>query len=329
MLIDEFDYNLPKELIAQDPCFPRDECRMMVLNGDRIEHRIFKEIVDYLSPGDILVLNDTKVVRARFHGRKSTGGKIELLLLGMKNGLFNCLVKGKVREGTEIIVNKFEGKIVEKEGGKCLIDFPCSEEELEKVGEMPLPPYIKKELSHPEMYQTIYASKKGAVAAPTAGLHFTHSLLKEIEGMGAKIAFITLHVGIGTFLPIREKNVENHRMEGEYYKVGKNAADMINDAIDDGNRIIAVGTTSAKTLETVGKNGHVDPRNGWSDLFIYPGYEFKIIGGLLTNFHLPKSTNLLLVCAYAEREKIMKAYRMAIEKKYRFYSFGDAMLCLK
>jgi S-adenosylmethionine:tRNA ribosyltransferase-isomerase len=329
MLIDEFDYNLPKELIAQDPWFPRDECRLMVLNNDRIEHRIFKEIVDYLSPGDILVLNDTKVVRARLRGRKSTGGKIELLLLGMKNGLFNCLVKGKVREGTEIIVNKFEGKIVEKEDGKCLIDFPCSKEELEKVGEMPLPPYIKKELSHLEIYQTIYARKKGAVAAPTAGLHFTHSLLKEIEGMGAKIAFITLHVGIGTFLPIREKNVENHRMEGEYYKVGKNAADMINDAIDDGNRIIAVGTTSAKTLETVGKNGHVDPRNGWSDLFIYPGYEFKIIGGLLTNFHLPKSTNLLLVCAYAEREKIMKAYRMAIEKKYRFYSFGDAMLCLK
>ena len=329
MLIDEFDYDLPKGLIAQEPLLARDECKLMVLNGDEIEHRIFREIIEYLSLGDVLVLNDTKVIHARLHGRKTTGGKIELLLLGMENGLFKCLVKGKIREGTKIIVKGFEGEIMKKDGGKCLINFPCSEEELEKKGEMPLPPYIKKKLEYPETYQTIYANKKGAVAAPTAGLHFTNSLLKQIEKMGIETAFITLHVGIGTFLPIRERNIEGHQMEREYYEVEKDAADIINKGIADGNRIIAVGTTVVRTLETVGKDGYVIPKNGWSDLFIYPGYEFKIIDGLLTNFHLPKSTNLLLVCAFTGRKKLMDAYKIAIEKKYRFYSFGDAMLCLR
>jgi len=348
MLVDEFDYPLPQEAIAQKPAMPRDRCKLLVLK-DGIHHHLFHEIIDYLEAGDVVVLNDTRVMHARIHARKDTGGKVELLLLGEEGNSFRCLVKGKVREGTRIILDgaktvnstgenegnlstgEVEGVVVSKEGGKCIIDIPLSMDEMEAMGEMPLPPYIKEEVDREtaEMYQSVFAREKGSVADPTAGLHFTGEMLDKMRQKGVEIAYITLHVGIGTFMPIRSRNVEEHRMEAEFYEVGGEAAGMINRAHERGANVIAVGTTGVKTMESSSEGGVVRPGSGWSDLFIYPGYEFKSpLTAILTNFHLPKSTPLLLVSAYAGKETIMRAYSEALKHDYRFLSFGDAMLIM-
>jgi len=336
MLIDEFDYHLPQEAIAQKPAMPRDRCKLLVLKSG-IHHHLFYEIMNYLEPGDVVVLNDTRVIHARIHARKETGGKVELLLLGGKGNLFKCLIKGKVREGTKILFDKrgkeygeVEGVVVEKDGGKCVIEVPLSMGELEAMGEMPLPPYIKEKVDKEtaEMYQSVFAREKGSVAAPTAGLHFTEEILAGMKKKGIEIVYITLHVGIGTFMPIRSRMVEEHKMEPEFYEVSEGAAEKINEASGKAN-IIAVGTTTIKTLESSSVNGVVKAGSGWSDLFIYPGYKFKSpITAILTNFHLPKSTPLLLVSAYAGKDAIMKAYDEALRNNYRFLSFGDAMLIM-
>jgi len=369
MLIDEFDYPLPKNAIAQRPAVPRDRCKLLVLNSEdgSIKHHIFYELSDYLMPGDVIVLNDTKVMHARLHARKETGGKLEVLLLGNNGNLFNCLIKGKVREGTKIIFERYAGKnteyegnenngadgsrgskgnsgedggggraevegvVVEKEGGKCIVEIPLSMEELEEMGEMPLPPYIREEVDKEtaEMYQSVFAREKGSVAAPTAGLHFTEEMIEELKSKGVIISYITLHVGIGTFMPIRSRNVEEHRMEAEFYEISEKVAEEINRASSRGANIVAVGTTAVKTLESSSSDGEVRAGSGWSDLFIYPGYEFDSpITSILTNFHLPKSTPLLLVSAYAGKDAIMKAYDEALKRNYRFLSFGDAMLII-
>lgn len=340
MLVDEFDYPLPQEAIAQKPAVPRDRCRLLVLK-DGIHHHIFRELLDYLHRGDVVVLNDTRVMHARVHARKDTGGKVELLLLGSEGNSFRCLVRGKVREGTRIIIEGsrtgegngggaegVEGVVLEKDGGKCTIDIPLSMEEVEEMGEMPLPPYIREEIDREtaEMYQSVFAREKGSVAAPTAGLHFTDDMLNEMGKKGVEIAYITLHVGIGTFMPIRSRKVEEHRMEAEFYEVGRMEAEKINRASDRGANVIAVGTTGVKTMESSSEGGRMMAGSGWSNLFIYPGYRFKSpMTAILTNFHLPKSTPLLLVSAFAGRRTIMKAYREALKNNYRFLSFGDAM----
>ncbi len=338
MLIDEFDYPLPQEMIAQKPAVPRDSCKLLVLKNG-IHHHFFYELMDYLESGDVVVLNDTRVIHARIHARKETGGKLELLVLGSNDHLFKCLVKGKVREGTKIIFDdvkkgngkKVEGVVMEKDGGKCTVDIPLDMEELEGMGEMPLPPYIREKIDREtaEMYQSVFAREKGSVAAPTAGLHFTDEMLDEMRKKGVETAYITLHVGIGTFMPIRSRRIEEHKMEAEFYEVSKKEADKINRAHERGANIISVGTTTTKTLESISDNGMVNEGSGWSDLFIYPGYHFKSpITGILTNFHLPKSTPLLLVSAYAGKDAIMKAYDEALKNNYRFLSFGDAMLIM-
>jgi len=341
MLIDEFDYHLPQEAIAQKPAMPRDRCKLLVMK-DGIHHHLFYELLDYLEAGDVIVLNDTKVMHARIHARKTTGGKLELLLLGNEGNLFKCLVKGRVKEGTKIIFDisrrdednsraEAEGIVVEKNGGKCIIDIPLSMEELEEMGEMPLPPYIKEEVDREtaEMYQSVFAREKGSVAAPTAGLHFTEEMIGELKRKGVRIVYITLHVGIGTFMPIRSRNVEEHRMEAEFYEIDEKTAEAINSARSRDANIVAVGTTTVKTLESSSSGGEVKAGSGWSDLFIYPGYKFKSpMTAILTNFHLPKSTPLLLVSAYAGKDAIMKAYDEALKRGYRFLSFGDAMLIM-
>ncbi len=354
MLIDEFDYHLPREVIAQKPAIPRDMCKLIVLK-DGIYHHIFYEILDYLGAGDVVVLNDTRVIHARIHARKDTGGKVELLVLGNEGNLFSCLVKGKVRVGTEIIFDgkvgnarngnwrrveeetedrtggEVVGQVMERDGGKCTVDIPLSMEELEAMGEMPLPPYIKEEIDREtaEMYQSVFAREKGSVAAPTAGLHFTRDMLDRMKMKGVEIVYITLHVGMGTFMPIRSRRVEEHRMEPEFYEIGEDASGKINDAHGRGANIMAVGTTAIKTLESSADDGIVKAGSGWSDLFIYPGYKFKSpITSILTNFHMPKSTPLLLISAYAGKEAIMRAYREALKHNYRFLSFGDAMLVM-
>ncbi|MEA2055110.1 MAG: tRNA preQ1(34) S-adenosylmethionine ribosyltransferase-isomerase QueA [Candidatus Thermoplasmatota archaeon] len=335
MLIDEFDYHLPQEAIAQKPAVPRDMCKLMVIKNG-IRHHLFYEILEYLGSGDVVVVNDTRVIHARIHARKKTGGKIEILLLGNESNLFKCLVKGKVREGTKMLFDGkdgIEGEIVDKNGGECLIDIPLNMAELEAIGEMPLPPYIKEKVDREtaEMYQSVYAREKGSVAAPTAGLHFTKDMLDKMRAKGVKVACITLHVGIGTFMPVRCRNVEEHRMEAEYYEIDDGAAQKINDAGSIEANVIAVGTTTVKTLESSANadGSTINAGSGWSDLFIYPGYKFNSpITGVLTNFHLPKSTPLLLVCAYAGKDNIMRAYNDALKHNYRFLSFGDAMLIM-
>ncbi|KAA0001654.1 MAG: tRNA preQ1(34) S-adenosylmethionine ribosyltransferase-isomerase QueA [Thermoplasmata archaeon] len=331
MLISEFDYNLPKEAIAQKPIVPRDACKLMVIKNGSIYHHFFYEIGEYLMKGDILVLNNTYVRKTKLHGKKETGGKVEILVLGEKSEGYECLIKGKVKEGRKIYVKGVEAVVKRKEGGKCILEMPLEMDEIEKIGEMPLPPYIKEKIDRKtaELYQTVFAKKKGSVASPTAGLHFTASLLKKLRKKGVEIVFLTLHVGIGTFMPIKCDEIEKHKMESEYYEIGKNEARKINEAKDDGKAIIAVGTTVVKALESAAKNGYVYPFSGWSDLFIYPGYVFQSpITGILTNFHLPKSTPLLLVSSFVSKEKIMEAYQVALKKGYRFLSFGDAMLIL-
>jgi S-adenosylmethionine:tRNA ribosyltransferase-isomerase len=342
--LSEFDYPLPKELIAQEPKQRRDESRLLVLNRKRrsLEEAIFKDIVNFTREGDVLVLNNTKVIPARLLGKRETGGKVEVLLLKEKEkGLWKVLVKpgkkAKIGETISFGEGKFRGEILKEteNGGERVIRFnpPDIGELINNYGQMPLPPYIKKEIDSPNRYQTVYAEKEGAIAAPTAGFHFTGRLLKELTSRGVELVYITLHCGIATFRPVKTQDIKEHRMEAEFYEVAPETAETINRAKLQKRRIIAVGTTVVRTLETVGFiNGEGIPqvraKTDESKLYIYPGYEFKIIDSLITNFHLPCSTNLILVCAFAGRENIFKAYQYAIDKRFRFYSFGDAMLIL-
>ena len=340
MNLHDFYYDLPEELIAQDPLADRSSSKLMVLDKKtgRTEHRIFKDIIEYLNPGDCLVINDTKVIPARLIGEKEgTGAAIEVLLLKRKEDMANTwevLVKPgkKARPGTRISFGdgKLVGEIIDiVEEGDRLIQFSFDgifEEILDELGQMPLPPYITHKLEDKNRYQTVYAKHEGSAAAPTAGLHFTNELLAEIEAKGVKIARVTLHVGLGTFRPVKVENILDHHMHSEYYEVSEEAADTINSVRQSGGRIIAVGTTSTRTLESVADtHGCIKPCRGWSDIFIYPGYEFKAIDCLITNFHLPESTLIMLVSALAGKDNVMAAYREAVENRYRFFSFGDAM----
>lgn len=338
MDVKDFDYELPEELIAQDPLLKRDQSRLLVLDPGTgaMEHRHFYDIRDYLRAGDCLVINNTRVIPARLLGAKEeTGAKVEVLLLINHGGdNWETLVKPgrKCREGARISFG--EGLLVGQvtkvlEDGNRMIHFSYQgiwEEVLDRLGQMPLPPYIHHQLADKNRYQTVYAKHDGSAAAPTAGLHFTPELLEEIRKSGVEIAEVTLHVGLGTFRPVKADRVEDHDMHSEYYVVGQEAADTINRARANGGRIIAVGTTSTRTLESVAEaDGTIPVKSGWTKIFIYPGYQFKAIDGLITNFHLPQSTLVMLVSALAGRDHILKAYREAVEEKYRFFSFGDAM----
>ncbi len=322
MQLSDFDYHLPKQLIAQSGFEPRDNSKLMIVN-DKVEQVRFYNIVDYLNKGDVVVLNDSKVIPARIIGKKETGGKVEVLIIRKINKDYECLVKGKnIKEGTKLFFKNVSGAVKNKKGFKYLIGFD-KEINLQSMGEMPTPPYIKEKLLDQSRYNTVYARNNGSIAAPTAGLHFTKKLIKQIEDKGVRIAYITLHVGPGTFLPVRTEKIEEHKMEEEYFKIDKENAEIINNA----KRIVNVGTTVVRALESSCVNGKITSNEGWTDLFIYPGYKFKSrINYLLTNFHLPKSTLFLLVCAFAGKERIFKAYKNAIQNSYRFYSFGDAMM---
>lgn len=338
MNVKDFDYELPKELIAQDPIEDRSSSRLMILDKEsgKIRHEIFHNIVDELCPGDCLVINDTKVIPARLFGTKvGTEAKIEILLLKRKSDdIWEVLVKPgkKAKPGTQIIFGdgRLKGTIIDIiEEGNRLIQFSYEgifEEILDELGQMPLPPYITHQLKDKNRYQTVYAKHEGSAAAPTAGLHFTKELLKQIEAKGITIAHVTLHVGLGTFRPVKVENVQEHHMHSEYYIVEEAEAKKINDAKRAGKRVIAVGTTSCRTLESAtGEDGILKACSGWTEIFIYPGYHFKMIDALITNFHLPQSTLLMLVSALAGREHILTAYEEAVKDKYRFFSFGDAM----
>lgn len=337
-----FDFDLPEELIAQKPLKKRSASRLMVIDpkSKRIAHRQFTDILSYLKPGDCLVLNDTRVIPARLFGvKENTGAHIELLLLNQVEGdRWHTLAKPakRIRKGT--IVSFGDGKLKAVctevyEEGRREFEFQYDGifyELLNELGEMPLPPYIKEKLTERERYQTVYAKRVGSAAAPTAGLHFTEQLLTEIEAKGVKLAYITLHVGLGTFRPVTAERVEDHQMHAEFYQVSEEAARLLNKTKASGGRIIAVGTTTTRTLETiVQKKGRFEADSGWTDIFIYPGYQFQAIDGMVTNFHLPKSTLVMLVSALAGREFILHAYREAVEQRYRFFSFGDAMLILE
>lgn len=340
MHLSEFDYYLPPELIAQEPLKRRDQSRLLVLEQKtgQIAHRQFGDLLSYLRSGDVLVSNRTRVIPARLYGQKvKTGAMIEILLVQqLGQSSWEVLVRpGKrVKLGTEIFFG--DGELKAKTtaitvSGSRIMKFDYEGifwEVLERLGQTPLPPYIKKKLLDPGRYQTIYACEPGSSAAPTAGLHFTPTLLRTLQARGIEWVEILLHVGLGTFRPVKEEQIEKHQMHKEYFSVSSPAAEKINQAIREKRRIIGVGTTSARTLESVGENGFVQARDGWTEIFIYPGYQFKIVSGLLTNFHLPKSTLLMLVSALAGQEKIKQAYAAAIQEKYRFFSFGDAMLII-
>lgn len=338
MDIKEFYYDLPEELIAQDPLLDRSSSRLMVLDkmSGEIKNKKFSDIRSYLKKGDCLVINDTKVIPARLFGsRESTGGKVEILLLKrLQNDIWEVLVKPgkKCKIGSKISFGDgiLKGEIIDiVDEGNRLIKFSYEgifEEILDKLGEMPLPPYIKHKLEDKNRYQTVYAKHDGSAAAPTAGLHFTPELLKEIEEMGVEIARVTLHVGLGTFRPVKEQDILKHHMHSEFYIVGKEAADKINATKKRGDRVICVGTTSCRTLESAtDEDGILREKSAWTEIFIYPGYKFKIMDALITNFHLPESTLLMLISAFAGKDKIMSAYEKAVEERYRFFSFGDAM----
>lgn len=331
MKLSRFDYDLPEEKIAQRPKRPRDESKLFFLGRDKKKHLRFQDITDFFQEGDVLVKNRSKVIPARVEGEKDTGGKIEVLFNRPLEDGWECLIKGSnIKEGREIALNGKEYNIVKsKRGGRFIIE--CGDEEayelMEKSGDMPTPPYIKEELGSPDEYQTVYAEKEGSVAAPTAGFHFTEELLEKIEEKGVEIHDITLHVGPGTFLPVKEEEIEEHVMDEEYYEVSENTAEAITKANREGRRVILVGTTTVRAIETASQDGVVEAQKGWTDLFIYPGYEFQSgIDMMLTNFHLPESTLIMLASAFAGRERILEAYREAVEKDYRFYSFGDSML---
>ena len=338
MKVEDFDYNLPEELIAQTPLKVRDSSRLLVLNKKtgEIEHKKFYDIIDYLNPGDTLVLNDTKVLPARLIGvKEETKAVIEVLLLkNIDNDNWECLVKPARRIKVGTIVSFGDGKlkaecIKEQEEGIRhfkLIYEGILLEVLEELGTMPLPPYIHEKLEDQTRYQTVYAKEVGSAAAPTAGLHFTDELLNKIKNKGVNIAFITLHVGLGTFRPVSVEKIEEHKMHSEYYSMSKEVAKLLNNTKKNNKKIISVGTTTTRTLETIiNKYNEYKECSGWTDIFIYPGYKFKGIDNLITNFHLPKSTLIMLVSALAGRENILKAYKIAVEEKYRFFSFGDAM----
>ena len=339
MDVKDFYYDLPEELIAQDPLEKRSNSRLMVLDkksGD-VTHRHFYDIKDYLRPGDCLVINNTRVIPARLIGeREETGGKVELLLLKRKSDdVWETLVKPgkKARIGSRLTFGNglLKAEVIDiVEEGNRLVRFEYQgifEEILDQLGQMPLPPYITHQLQDKNRYQTVYAKYDGSAAAPTAGLHFTKELLQEIKDMGVSIAEVTLHVGLGTFRPVKVENVLDHHMHSEFFQISQEAADMINETKRHGHRVIAVGTTSTRTLESAAdENGFLREKSGWTEIFIYPGYQFKVIDGLITNFHLPESTLVMLVSALAGRDHIMEAYRQAVEQKYRFFSFGDAML---
>ncbi|KQU59458.1 S-adenosylmethionine:tRNA ribosyltransferase-isomerase [Bacillus sp. Leaf406] len=338
MKVEDFDFHLPEELIAQTPLENRSESRLMVLDKEdgSIDHLRFKNIVDLLDEGDCLVLNDTRVLPARLFGQKEeTGANIEVLLLKQEEGdQWETLVKPakRVKVGTEVVFG--DGKLKAtcvgtKDHGGRIMEFAYDGifyEVLEELGEMPLPPYIRERLEEQDRYQTVYAKERGSAAAPTAGLHFTEELLEELKQKGVHIAFITLHVGLGTFRPVSVDSIEDHDMHSEFYQISEGTARLLNDVRDKGGRIITVGTTSTRTLETIAsKHDRFLEENGWTNIFIYPGYEFKGIDGLITNFHLPKSTLIMLVSAFAGQEHVLKAYETAVQEKYRFFSFGDAM----
>lgn len=339
MNVEEYDFHLPEELIAQTPLSDRSSSRLLLVNKEdgELDHRHFSDIIDYFQSGDTLVLNDTRVIPARLFGiKEDTGAKAEVLLLKNLGGdRWEALVKPgkKLKTGAVIIFSEELRAVVEDEadmGGRTLrfIYKGIFQEILDKLGTMPLPPYIKETLDDRERYQTVYARHEGSAAAPTAGLHFTKELLKQIEAKGVNIAYITLHVGLGTFRPMSVEKVEEHVMHAEYYVLSQETADIINTTKEKGGRIIAVGTTSCRTLETVGRQCEGGPLvecSGWTDIFIYPGYKFSVVNALITNFHLPKSTLVMLVSALAGREHILAAYEEAIKQKYRFFSFGDAM----
>ncbi|SFA70989.1 S-adenosylmethionine:tRNA ribosyltransferase-isomerase [Acetitomaculum ruminis DSM 5522] len=338
MEVKDFDYELPEELIAQDPLEDRSSSRLMVLSKDNgeIAHRHFYDICNYLKAGDCLVINNTKVIPARIFGvKEGSGAHLEFLLLKRgENDCWETLVKPgkKAKIGTKIVFGdgSLKGEIVDIiEEGNRIIKFEYDgifEEILDKLGQMPLPPYITHKLKDKNRYQTVYAKYDGSAAAPTAGLHFTKELIEKIKNMGVEVAEVTLHVGLGTFRPVKVDNVLEHHMHSEFYQINQSEADKINKAKRNGGRIIAVGTTSTRTLESAAdENGFLTEKSGWTDIFIYPGYNFKIIDCLITNFHLPKSTLVMLVSALAGREQVLKAYGEAVKEKYRFFSFGDAM----
>lgn len=338
MDVKDFYYDLPEELIAQDPLEDRSSSRLMVLDKKtgEIEHKIFKDIVDYLKPGDCLVINNTKVIPARLYGvKEGTQAKIEILLLKRReNDIWETLVKPgkKCKPGTKIIFGEglLTGEIIDVvEEGNRLIQFHYEgifEEILDQLGQMPLPPYITHQLKDKNRYQTVYAKYDGSAAAPTAGLHFTPELLKQVKDMGVEITEVTLHVGLGTFRPVKVTNVLEHHMHSEFYQIEQTEADKINKAKKNGHRVIAVGTTSTRTMESAAdENGFLKACSGWTEIFIYPGYPFKVIDALITNFHLPESTLVMLVSALAGREHVLHAYEQAVEEHYRFFSFGDAM----
>lgn len=339
MNVKDYDYDLPEELIAQDPLEDRSSSRLMVLDrqtGD-VEHRHFTDILEYLHPGDCLVINNTKVIPARLFGvKEDTQAKIEVLLLKRKeNDIWETLVKPgkKAKPGTKLVFGDglLTAEVVDVvEEGNRLIQFHYDgifEEILDQLGQMPLPPYITHQLKDKNRYQTVYAKYDGSAAAPTAGLHFTKELLQKVKDMGVDIAEVTLHVGLGTFRAVKVDNVLDHHMHSEFYMVSQEAADKINRAKESGHRVIAVGTTSTRTLEAAAdENGRLHETSGWTEIFIYPGYQFKVIDALITNFHLPQSTLVMLVSALAGREHVLHAYEIAVKERYRFFSFGDAML---
>ena len=340
MKVDLFDFHLPEELIAQTPLLNREESRLMVLDKTtgETEDKVFRDITEYIKPGDCLVLNDTKVLPARLFGLKEdTGAKVEMLLLKQtEDDVWEVLVKPakRVKKGTTVTFG--DGKLTavcldELEQGGRIVKFSYDGifyEVLDELGTMPLPPYIKEQLEEKDRYQTVYARERGSAAAPTAGLHFTERLLEELKSSGVHIAFITLHVGLGTFRPVSADSVEEHDMHAEYYQMNEETAALLNRVREQGGRIITVGTTSTRTLETIaGKyGGEFKADSGWTDIFIFPGYEFKAIDAMITNFHLPKSTLMMLISALAGRENVLNAYKEAVERQYRFFSFGDAML---
>lgn len=341
MDVKDFYFDLPQELIAQDPLEDRASSRLLVLdkNTGEITHKGFRDILEYLKPGDCLVINDTKVIPARLFGvKEDTGAKIEILLLKRReNDIWETLVKPgkKAKPGTRIVFGEglLTGTVLETvDDGNRLIQFSYEgifEEILDQLGQMPLPPYITHQLKDKNRYQTVYAKHEGSAAAPTAGLHFTKELLKQVEDMGVKIAHVTLHVGLGTFRPVKVEHVQDHHMHSEFYVVEESEAKKVNDTKEAGGRVICVGTTSCRTVESAAdENGRLKAGTGWTDIFIYPGYQFKILDGLITNFHLPESTLVMLVSALAGREHILAAYEEAIRERYRFFSFGDAMLIL-
>lgn len=338
MKTSDFYYDLPQELIAQTPVEPRDSSRLLILdrNEGKILHKNFYDIVDTLNPGDLLVANDSRVLPARIFGiKENTGARVEFLLLKQIGGnKWETLCKPgkKAREGAEFVFGDgiLRAKVVEvKEDGNRIVDFDSNENfftALDKIGQMPLPPYITEELQDRERYQTVYSNELGSAAAPTAGLHFTNELMQKIKDKGVNIAYVTLHVGLGTFRPVKVDDVTKHKMHSEHYEIPAETAELIKQTKKNSGRVIAVGTTSCRTLESVASfYGEIKPCDGFTDIFIYPGYEFKVLDGLITNFHLPESTLIMLVSAFAGYDNVMNAYKTAVDEKYRFFSFGDAM----